>query len=176
MSHDHSSSTSSDFQLIFDNALKTYKKCTKNDLLKHPLADWLQACDSPNIILTVLQEQVQELNESHCSNTKWLEGMKDVHGWIQAGPNRERPSYLLRDTWRRCRLGVLQDTNLSEICTHICLKVFSPAKVIFIGFGVLLLVCTLLNPFVRSIVIQMIHRQLRPFARTKTLFLRCSSP
>src|SRR6266576_4458213 len=59
MSHNHSSSTSSNFQLIFDNALKTYKKCTKNDLLKHPLANRLQACDSPSSILTVLQEQVQ---------------------------------------------------------------------------------------------------------------------
>ena len=73
MSHSQSSSTSSNFQLIFDNALKTYKKCTKNDLLKHPLADRIQACNSPSSILTVLQEQVQELNESQRSNSKWLD-------------------------------------------------------------------------------------------------------
>jgi hypothetical protein len=76
MSHNHSSSTSSDFQPIFDNAMKTYKKCTKKDLLKHPLADRLRACDSPSSILTVLQEQVQELNESQRSTerlTKWLD-------------------------------------------------------------------------------------------------------
>ena len=66
--------------------------------------------------------------------------------------------------------------NLSEICTLIfVLKVFSPAKVIFIGFAVLLSVCTLPNTFVRFIVIQMILRQLRPFERIKTHFLRCSS-
>jgi hypothetical protein len=78
MSHTHSSSTSSNFQLIFDNALKTYKKCTKMDPLEHPLADRLQACDSPSSILTVLQEQLQQLNESQRSNTKWLDPTVNV--------------------------------------------------------------------------------------------------
>ena len=78
MSHIPSPSTSSNFQLIFDNALETYKKCTKNDLLKHPLADRIQACNSPSSILTVLQEQVQELNESQRSNTKWLDQTVNV--------------------------------------------------------------------------------------------------
>jgi hypothetical protein len=78
MSHTHPTSTSPNFQLIVDNALKAYKKRTKNDLLTHPLADRLQACDSPNSILTVLQEQVQELNESQRSNTKWLDPTVNV--------------------------------------------------------------------------------------------------
>jgi hypothetical protein len=64
MSHTHPTSTSSNFQLIFDNALRAYKKRTKKDILTHPLADRLEACDSASGILTVLQEQVQELNES----------------------------------------------------------------------------------------------------------------
>src|SRR5882757_7343866 len=72
MSHTHPTSTSSNFQLIFDNALKAYKKRTKSDLLTHPLADRLKACDSASSIRTVLQEQVQELNESQRSNTEWL--------------------------------------------------------------------------------------------------------
>ncbi len=72
MSHTHPTSTSSNFQLIFNDALKAYKKRTKNDLLTHPLADRLESCDSASSILTVLQEQVQELNESQRSNTKWL--------------------------------------------------------------------------------------------------------
>jgi hypothetical protein len=78
MSHNHSSSTSSNFQLIFDNALKAYKKRTKNDLLKHPLADRLEACNSASSILTVLQELVEELNESQRSNTKWLDPTVNV--------------------------------------------------------------------------------------------------
>jgi hypothetical protein len=78
MSHNHSSSTSSNFQLIFDNALKTYKKRTKMDLSKHPLADRLQACHSASSILAVLQEQVQQLDESQRSNTKWLDPTVNV--------------------------------------------------------------------------------------------------
>ena len=78
MSHNHSSSTSSNFRLIFDNALKTYKKSTKQDLLKHPLANRLQACNSPSSILAVLQEQVQQLNESQRSNSKWLDPTVNV--------------------------------------------------------------------------------------------------
>jgi hypothetical protein len=78
MSHTHTTSTPSNFQLILDNALKAYKKRTKKDLLKHPLADRLQACDSPSSILTVLQEQVQELNKSQRNNTKWLDPTVNV--------------------------------------------------------------------------------------------------
>ena len=78
MSHNHSSSSSSNFQLIFDDALKAYKKRTKNDLLKHQLADRLEPCNSASSIHTVLQELVQELNESQRSNTKWLDPTVNV--------------------------------------------------------------------------------------------------
>jgi hypothetical protein len=78
MSHTHPTSTSSNFQPILDSALKAYKRRTKKDLLKHPLADRLQACNSASSILTVLQEQVQELNESQRSNIKWLEPTVNV--------------------------------------------------------------------------------------------------
>ena len=78
MSKTHPTSTSSNFQLIFDNALKAYKKRTKNDLLTHPLADRLESCDSASSILTVFQEQVQEFNESQRSNMKWLDPTVNV--------------------------------------------------------------------------------------------------
>ena len=69
MSYTHSTS-SSNFQLIFNNALKAYEKHTKKDLLAHPLAAELQSCDSPTAILTVLQQQVQDLNRSQRSNER----------------------------------------------------------------------------------------------------------
>jgi hypothetical protein len=66
MSHTQPTFASSNFQLILDNALKAYshKKRTKKDILKHPLTDRLQACDSASSILTVLQKQVQVFNDS----------------------------------------------------------------------------------------------------------------
>jgi hypothetical protein len=70
------STSSSNFQLIFNNALKAYERRTKNDLLAHPLAAQLQDCDSHSSILIVLQQQVQQLNRSQSSDerlTKWLD-------------------------------------------------------------------------------------------------------
>ena len=77
MSHTRpTTASSSNFQVVFDNALKTYQKRTKNDLLTHPLAACLQDCNSPTSILQVLQQQVQELNQSQRRNeryTRWLD-------------------------------------------------------------------------------------------------------
>src|SRR5260370_11129685 len=78
MSHAHPASKSANFRQIFDDALKPYKKRTKNDLRTQPLAERLESCDSASGILTVLQEQVQVLNESQRSNTKWLDPTVNV--------------------------------------------------------------------------------------------------
>ena len=73
--------SSSNFQVLFNNALRTYEKHTKKDLLSHPLAIQLQSCDSPFAILDVLCQQVQELNHSRNSHgrlTKWLDPTVNV--------------------------------------------------------------------------------------------------
>lgn len=72
MSHSHLSPTSSNFQLIFNNALKTYNKRTGNDLLNHPLTSQLQGCDTPSAILAVLQQQVDQSRNSDDRWTRWL--------------------------------------------------------------------------------------------------------
>ena len=74
-------SSSSNFELIINNALEKYKKRTKNDLMTHPLAAQLQSCDSPNAILAVLQQQVQELDQSRSSDerlSRWLDPTVNV--------------------------------------------------------------------------------------------------
>ena len=76
MSHSNSPASSSNFQLIINNALKEYEKRTKQDLLAHPLASQLQACDSPTAILNVLHQQVQGPDQARSNDdrwTKWLE-------------------------------------------------------------------------------------------------------
>jgi len=88
MSHTHpTSASSSNFQLIFDDALKAYEKRTKQNLLTHPLAAQLQDCNSPSSILDVLKQQVQELNVSQRRNerwTKWLDPtVKVVHAFSE---------------------------------------------------------------------------------------------
>ena len=66
---------SSNFQTIFNAALKAYEKKTKKDLLAHPLAAQLQACKSPGDILAVLQDKVNEFDQSRSADerlSQWL--------------------------------------------------------------------------------------------------------
>ena len=74
-------SSSSNFQLILNNALKEYEKRTKRDLIAHPLAAELEDCNSPTKILAVLHQQVQGLDQSPSSDdrwTKWLDPTVNV--------------------------------------------------------------------------------------------------
>jgi hypothetical protein len=71
MSHAQPGSSSSNFQLVINNALDKYKKRTKNDLIIHPLAAQLQSCNSPTAILAVLQQQVQGLDQSRSTDERW---------------------------------------------------------------------------------------------------------
>ena len=72
MSHSQpTASSSSNFQLIINNALDKYKKRTKNDLLAHPLAAQIQTCNSPGAILAVLQQQVHGLGQSRSGDERW---------------------------------------------------------------------------------------------------------
>ena len=66
-----SSNHASNFQLIINNALDKYKKRTKHDLLAHPLAVQLQSCNIPSDILSVLQQQVQGLDQALGSDERW---------------------------------------------------------------------------------------------------------
>ena len=76
MSHSHlAAASSTNFQLIINDALKAYETRTKKELLSHPLASQLEACNSPAAILTVLEQQVQGPDQSrNCDDrwTKWL--------------------------------------------------------------------------------------------------------
>ena len=69
------STPSPNFQSIFKAALKAYEKKTKKDLLAHPLAAQLQACNSPSDILAVLQDKINEFDQSRSADerlSKWL--------------------------------------------------------------------------------------------------------
>ena len=78
MSQPHASSSistpltttrSSNFQAIFEAALKEYEKMTKIDLLVHPFASQL---DSPAAILTTLQDQAEQSRSGDERLKRWL--------------------------------------------------------------------------------------------------------
>ena len=74
MSHSNSTTSSSpNFQLIFTNALDAYKKCTKNDLLRHPLVVQLENCTSSSAVLGIIRRQVQGLQGDDDRLTRLLD-------------------------------------------------------------------------------------------------------
>ena len=69
------STTHCNFTSIFETALESYKRKTKNDLASHPLLPSLRSCNSPDAILTVLREQIpaSDLSQNHDDGlTKWV--------------------------------------------------------------------------------------------------------
>jgi len=67
--------SSSNYQSIFDNAIEAYKKKTKKDLRSHPLLDKLQNCHSPDAVLSILYEQIPWFDQSRATDdklTRWL--------------------------------------------------------------------------------------------------------
>ena len=69
--------STSNYEYIFDNAIEAYQKKTKKDLRSHSLLEKLhwQNCDSPDAVLKVLYEQIPGFNEFRGPNdklTKWL--------------------------------------------------------------------------------------------------------
>ncbi|KAH8998270.1 hypothetical protein EDB86DRAFT_827540 [Lactarius hatsudake] len=120
------------FQVIFGAALNAYKKQTKQDLATHPLSAQLQACNSPSAILNVLHDQVDQFNRSRSGD----EGL---------------------NKWLNPTVNVLY--AFSEVLGEGMGLVFSPAKLVFAGVGVLLLVSDLVSPMRPSVI--SILRQLR---------------
>ena len=144
MSHSHlTASSSNNFQLIFNDALKVYEKRTKKDLLAHPLASQLQACDSPAAILAILQQQVQGLDQSRSGGDRWTKLLDPTINVLYTfsatlGEGVGMVSHRIRTCLRYALISYIW-------------QVFSPAKVIFAGVGVLLLVRIVLNIFARPI-------------------------
>ena len=122
--------SSSNFQNIFNTALEAYKKKTKNDLLTHPLSAKLQHCHSPTAILLVLQELVQQLNQHRCRNKRIRSCLNPIVNVLYAFSTTigEGVGYMLS-----C------DSHTRQGLIMTC-QGFPPAKAIFAGIGVLLLV------------------------------------
>ncbi|KAF8269139.1 hypothetical protein EI94DRAFT_1699711 [Lactarius quietus] len=121
--------SASNFQVIFSTALKAYEKQTKRDLLVHPLASQLQTCDSPASILAVLQGQVDDLDQARRSDerlTKWLGPTINV---LLAFSDTLGEGVSLVSTY---------GTSFGDYGSSATMQVFSPAKVVFAGAGILL--------------------------------------
>jgi len=73
--------STSNYQSIFGNAIEACRKKTKKDLRSHPLLEKLQNCSSPDAVLRVLYEQLPGFDQSRDTDdnlTKWLDPTVNV--------------------------------------------------------------------------------------------------
>jgi hypothetical protein len=119
----------SNFQSIFNNALREYKKHTEEDLFLHPLAAKLQSCDSPDAILSVLREQASDERL-----TKSLGLVVNVIYALSSSLGEDASLV------RHRRLFIQQ-----FVIYLLVIKVLSPAKLIFVGICILLSVRVFLS-------------------------------
>jgi hypothetical protein len=122
------------FQSTFRNALCAYKKRTGQDLLLHPLAARLQSCNSPDAIISVLQEQAQAVDQFCSGDEKLSTSFGRTIGVL----------YFLSSNVGDVGLVIIGACSFRMFLLPFVLQVSSPAKVIFVGISVLLSVRTFL--------------------------------
>jgi hypothetical protein len=123
-------SSSSSFKAIFDKALNAFKIKSKQDLTTHPLGCQLQACNSPADILTILQDQVRQFEQSRSGDER-------LRRWLSPTIN---VLYAFSETLGR-GIGLVNiNRYLGDHALITIPQIFSPAQAIFAGAGVLLLV------------------------------------
>ena len=128
------STSSQNYQSIFDNALEAYKRKTKKDLRSNPLLAKLQTCDSPDAVLTVLREQIPALDQSRSTSgvdarlTNWLNPTVNVLYTFSAAIGSGISLVSIKGS----------DLNPFREFILVSTQVYPPAGVIFTGIGVLL--------------------------------------
>jgi hypothetical protein len=140
----------SGFQSTFSHALRAYKKRTRRDLILHPLAARLQSCDTPDAILAILQEQARAIDQSWNADEKlamWLDPIVHV-------------LYVLSS--EGVGLVIIGIYSLSLCALPSIFQLSSPAKVIFVGIGLILSVCTFLDACACTILTPKSFRKLMP--------------
>ena len=73
--------SSSDYEVIFNNALKAYKKKTGNDLASDPLLRRFETCNSPDSVLALLKDEIPAFDQLGSGDerlTKWVNPVVNV--------------------------------------------------------------------------------------------------
>jgi len=69
-------------QLIINNALETYQKRTKRDLLADPLTARFVSCVSPSDVLFVLRQQFEGPDQLWSIDALWTRWVKSLHSIV----------------------------------------------------------------------------------------------
>ena len=83
-SSSNTTSTSSNFEALFNVAVEKYNSQTGKDLRNHPLASKIESCDSPDSILDIFQEQAKAFEEYKRGDFELFKWLKPVVGVLHA--------------------------------------------------------------------------------------------
>jgi hypothetical protein len=70
--------SSSSYQVIFDNALNSYKTKTGKDLKSDPLLRSLESCNSPDAVLILLRQQIPGVGQLGSSDERLINWVNPV--------------------------------------------------------------------------------------------------
>lgn len=76
--------SSSNLRLILDHSLEEYAKETGIDLTRNPFSTSLQACNSPDEILQLIQDKAKAFKEFRQGNRRLINWLKPVVQVIHA--------------------------------------------------------------------------------------------
>ncbi|KAI0282900.1 hypothetical protein BC826DRAFT_1179831, partial [Russula brevipes] len=65
--------SNSTYDLVFENALKAYKKKTGKDLASDPLLQRLETCNSPDVVLGALREKIPYFDQPGTRNGRFMD-------------------------------------------------------------------------------------------------------
>ena len=128
-----------DFASIFNAALESYRRKTKEDLALHPLLPSLQHYDFPEDILSVLREQIPAFDQSQNSDDKILKWVIPTVKVLNAFSN------VLGQVVGKVNISTLRCGGISILISTF--QAFPSANIIFAGICVLLSVSVLMVPW-----------------------------
>jgi hypothetical protein len=104
-----SSSSTSRFQIILNNALQDYTKRTGVDLTKYDIANQLERCGSPGEVLMLLRDKAKEFKEYRDGNRKLINWITQFIQFVLvfAGFLGEATSNVSRKSFKPVRMAVL---------------------------------------------------------------------
>jgi hypothetical protein len=154
------SSTSSNFGVLFDAALEKYTEQTGKDLRNHPLVHRIDTCDTAASLLAVFQEQAQKFDEFRNGDHRLINWLQPIANRLHALSTSTTLSQAVSGV-SPYRAGLLFFCFFFDVLN--IMQAFPPATAIFTGINVLLSVrsyaSTLLPDSLSDIVIY-ITRQL----------------
>jgi hypothetical protein len=129
----NTTSTSTNFEALFEAALAKFTKCTGQDIRNHPIATLIDRCTSPDAILAIFQDQSQAFLEFRNGDLRLIGRLKPIVDGLHAISTNAALS-----TGANLVSSPFRDFVVITDVRHCSPQAFPPANIVFSGIGFLL--------------------------------------